>query len=228
MLNIHILSPLIYILFVKLFFLISPNPNSEIIKYFRKIHNIFLSILSFFMFIGICYANYTTNKFYSIHNLLCLSYKTNYYANISTKVFLYSKYLEWLDTLFLYLSNKTISDLHYTHHMTTAILMYYNILDFINPHLFIFISLNCIVHTIMYWYYAFPTGFLKKYKIYITKIQIYQHIICLLTILYTLTLKNCKHNKYGNILGLICYLMYLFYFVKFYINNYFKNLKKNT
>lgn len=39
--------------------------------------------------------------------------------------FLWSKYWEWLDTLFLHLSGKPISQLQYTHHMSTAMLVYY-------------------------------------------------------------------------------------------------------
>ena len=72
-------------------------------------------------------ANYYENKFYCINNLLCKSYNNNYYANIGSSLFLCSKYIEWIDTLFIHLSNKKISDLHYTHHMFTAFLLYHNI-----------------------------------------------------------------------------------------------------
>tara|TARA_B100001093_G_scaffold519550_1_gene609075 strand:- start:712 stop:1287 length:576 start_codon:yes stop_codon:yes gene_type:complete len=185
---------------------------------FRKIHNITLSILSLLMLCGIVYSNYITNKLFSFNNLLCLSYlNNNNIFNLTTHIFLYSKYLEWLDTLFLHLSNKSISTLQYTHHMTTAFLMYVNMN---NSHLFIFISTNCLVHIPMYWYFAYPNGILNKFRKLITKIQIFQHIICLTTILYTFNLKNCDINKFGNSIGLLLYLMYLFYFVQFYIKKY--------
>ena len=51
-------------------------------------------------------ANYDENKFYCINNLLCKSYNNNYYANIGSSLFLCSKYIEWIDTLFIHLSNK--------------------------------------------------------------------------------------------------------------------------
>ena len=111
--------------------------------------------------------------------------------------------------------------------MTTAILMYSNMIEYISPHIFIFMSLNCFVHIFMYWYFAYPRGFLFKYRKYITQFQILQHIICLLTIIYTNNLNNCNQNKYGNIAGLIAYLMYLFYFLMFYIKSYISSNNKS-
>ncbi len=221
---VHICSPFLYMLFVKLIYFIEPCPNSFIMKLIRKIHNIILSILSFLMFIGISYGCYIEDKFYSINNLLCASL-TNNIASISVLTFLYSKYLEWGDTLFLHLSGKNISMLQYTHHMTTAFLVYLNMVDYLSPHFFIFMGLNCLVHIPMYWYFAFPKGILNKYKKWITKIQIVQHILCLFTIAHTMFLDNCQQNKYGNEVGLLLYSMYLFYFSSFYINSYLKKIK---
>jgi hypothetical protein len=224
--NIHILSPLIYIFFVKVILFVKPIPNSNLMKEFRKSHNISLSILSLFMLISITYSNYITNKIYPINNLLCKSYNNNLIANFSVLLFLYSKYLEWGDTIYLQLSGKTISTLHYTHHMTTAFVVYFNYIEYISPHMYIFMGSNCFVHILMYWYYAYPKGILFKFRKFITQLQIIQHIICLSTLIYTFNLKNCEQNKYGSYIGFFCYLMYLIYFVLFYIKTYFKKLKK--
>lgn len=221
---IHSLSPLIYMGYVEIIRYIIPCPNSELMKYFRKIYNLFMSILSLFMFFGIIIANYQMNKFDSLDCLLCSSYENNFIANISTKLFLYSKYLEWLDTLFLQLSGKYISNLQYTHHMSTAFLTYHNISEFISPHIFIFMSINCLVHVFMYLYYAYPNSILKKYRKLITQSQIIQHILCLLTIIYVHVRNDCPQNGYGNEMGLLLYSMYLFYFVKFYISQYIKSI----
>lgn len=223
----HIFSPFLYILFVFFIKKITPCPDSIIMKYLRFSHNIFLSLSSFIMLISIIIANIETNKIYPLNNLLCLPYNNNLFANKSTELFLYSKYVEWGDTLFLHLSGKPISMLQYTHHMTTAILMYSNMIEYISPHIFIFMGLNCFVHIFMYWYFAYPRGFLFKYRKYITQFQILQHIICLLTIIYTNNLNNCNQNKYGNIAGLIAYLMYLFYFLMFYIKSYISSNNKS-
>ena len=218
--NIHIISPLLYVGFVKLIQYIKPCPTSEVMLKYRLCHNIFLSILSLFMLLGITYGNFITNKLSSLENLLCLPYDNDLVSVLSVWTFLYSKYLEWGDTLFLHLSGKKISYLQYTHHMTTAILMYSNLADYISPHIYIFMSLNCFVHIFMYWYFAYPKGMLYKIRKLITQMQIVQHVICILTIVYTMRLDNCEQNKYGNKLGLLMYLMYLFYFIVFYINSY--------
>ena len=146
---------------------------------------------------------------------------------IIVELFLYSKYLEWGDTLFLHLSGKPITMLQYTHHMTTSFLVYTNMYEYISPHLFIFQATNCFVHVPMYWYFAFPNGFFRKFKKIITQIQIVQHVICLITIVYTMNLNNCEQNIYGNQTGLFMYMMYLFYFSIFYIKTYLKNIKQN-
>ena len=218
----HLLSPFLYILFVEFIKILPSCPDSMVMKKIRFAHNYFLSILSFIMLLGITIGNYQTDKFSNVRNLLCLTYNNNYFANISVDVFLYSKYLEWLDTLFLHLSNKTISNLQYYHHMSTALLVYVNKQSYLSPHVFVFMSLNCFVHIFMYWYFAYPLGILKKFRIFITLSQIIQHILCLLTVVYTMTLKDCDQNKYGNETGLFLYLVYLGYFSHFYCKNYFK------
>jgi len=215
---INIFSPVLYILYVKIISFIPICPKSLIMKKYRRFHNIFLSFLSFIMLVGITYSTYTNNKFISFNNLLCKSYNNDKIAIISSYMFLYSKYLEWGDTLFLHLSGKNISMLQYTHHMTTAFLVYIHLKEFISPLIYIYMALNCFVHVLMYWYFAFPRGFLFKFRKLITKIQIIQHIICISTSIYIMNIDNCKQNKYGLECGLILYGLYLFYFLAFYLN----------
>jgi len=143
-------------------------------------------------------------------------------VNRSVYVFLYSKYLEWLDTVFLHLSGKRISMLQYTHHMTTVVTLYVNFMDYVSPCIIVPMGLNCLVHIPMYWYFAFPKGFLYKYRMLITRSQIIQHILVIISAIYTYIMDNCEQNKYGNIIGLLMYFMYLFYFTVFYINSYLK------
>lgn len=222
---IHLFSPLLYILFVKCVTQIKPISNSTLMKSFRKYHNISLSMLSFIMLIGIIIGNIQIEKFTSINDLLCKSYQNNWYAVNSVKLFLYSKYLEWPDTMYLHLSGKKISMLQYTHHMTTALLMYSNTLDYISPMIFPFMAMNCLVHIFMYWYFAFPKGFLRFFKKQITQSQIIQHILCLITLIYIATLKECQQNKFGLQTGLVLYSVYLIYFLHFYLKSY--NKKNN-
>lgn len=222
---IHLLSPLLYMVFVKIIVLIPTCKDSTIMKSMRKVHNIILSLLSLIMLIGITYSTYISGKFNSINSLLCNPYDNSIITIISTKLFLYSKYLEWGDTLFLHLSNKPISMLQYTHHMTTAFLVYLNSLDYLSPTYFIVMGANCFVHIFMYWYFAYPNGIMKKARIFITQSQIIQHILVILTAIYTLCIDNCKQNKYGNYCGLLFYIMYLFYFSLFYLKSYINKIK---
>lgn len=220
--SIHLYSPFVYILYVKLICFIPTYQDSIVMKFIRKTHNIILSFSSLIMLVGITYGTYDAGKFKSLNNLLCLPYDNDSVAYNSALIFLYSKYIEWGDTLFLHLSGKHISMLQYTHHMTTAFLMYNNMIDYLSPHMFVFMGLNCFVHIPMYWYFSYPKGFLHSVRKMITQIQIFQHIICLATIIYTMNLDNCQQNKYGNQYGLIMYLMYLFYFSLFYVKSYRK------
>ena len=104
--------------------------------------------------------------------------------------------------------------------MSTAILVYLNKYPEINPSISVFYILNTFIHIWMYLYFAFPSKLLR-YKIFITKFQIFQHIISLLTIIITLfVIKDCNKNLIGNYIGFSLYSMYLFYFVKFYFNKF--------
>ncbi len=227
--NIHLISPVIYIIFIEAIKFASPCPNSKFMINCRKYHNINLSFLSFIILCGISYSTYIDNKFSSFHNLACLPYsQKNYIAIFSSKLFLYSKYIEWLDTLFIHLSNRKITMLQYTHHMTTAFLTYLNMDEFMSASYFIPTFLNTFVHIFMYLYFAFPKGVLFKFRSLITKIQIIQHVICLTAICYVLFYAtSCNtQTKYGASFGLLLYGIYLYYFLEFYISNYLiKKLK---
>tara|TARA_Y100000389_G_scaffold3268_1_gene3168 strand:- start:1138 stop:1839 length:702 start_codon:yes stop_codon:yes gene_type:complete len=219
----HFISPFTYALFVKSFSLINTCPNNSLMIKIRKIHNINLSILSTVMLLGFTFANYKDNKIYPLHNLLCKPYSNdNNYAFIFSKLFLYSKYLEWLDSLFLHLSNKEISQLQYTHHMSTAILVYINSYTGIESYVYIPLSLNCFVHIFMYWYFAYPKGALLKFRKIITISQLIQHIAVVYTAIYVRYLDNCKINNYSNIITIMLYSMYFYFFSMFYIFTYFK------
>lgn len=227
-LNVHTLSPLLYALFVKGITMLPPCPKSNMMRTLRKYHNINLSILSGAMFVGMVTGNIVSGKVGSFYNLLSKPYDDNAFTEWSTKAFLYSKYLEWGDTLFLHLSGKPISTLQYTHHMSTAWLMYMNMVDYPTSNLIVFVGLNCFVHVPMYWYFAYPKGILYPYRKDITTFQIIQHILCLVTIVHSFThqqygRKNnvpVYHNEYGLISGFAMYLMYLFYFSLFYVSRY--------
>jgi len=217
---IHLSSPALYAAYVFAIQQLPACPESSVMKFCRTAHNINLSLLSAAMFFVALVGQVQTDKFASSNAFLCKSYDENWYMNLAGQAFLYSKYIEWGDTLFLQLSGKPISMLQYTHHMSTAILVYVGLdRTIISPHILVFIGTNTLVHIPMYWYFAYPNGFLKRFRRQITQSQIVQHIVCIGTIVYTMSLDNCRQAEYVNILGFALYYMYLFYFTAFYFGS---------
>jgi hypothetical protein len=220
--TIHLTSPLLYMLFVHLLQFIQPMPTNKAIIFFRKWHNINLSVVSLWMFFGITIGQFQTGKFESLDALLCKSYHGNQFAYYSARAFLWSKYLEWGDTLFLQLGGKPISMLQYTHHMTTGLLTYTvinngNMSSMIYPQ----VAMNCVIHVFMYWYFAFPKGGLHRYRKLITISQILQHIISLVLLVYVkMNELECPQNKWALEVAITLYGMYLFYFTAFYLQSY--------
>jgi hypothetical protein len=219
--SIHLISPVLYAGFVHSLQMLPQIPNSSVMSFFRQLHNINLSVWSGIILFLVFLGQIQESKFSSSTAFLCDSYNENTLMHISIKLFLLSKYVEWGDTLFLHLSGKPISMLQYTHHMSTAVLTYVAFdRTIISPHAMVFVGSNTLVHIPMYWYFAFPKGFLHKYRKLITQSQIVQHIGCLGVISYTLTKDDCRQAEYANVFGLAMYSMYLFYFGFFYINTY--------
>ena len=216
MMLLHLLSPVFYALFVRALQCVPPCPNSGTMLLWRVSHNLFMAAISLVMLVGVTYGAIVESKFGSISAMLCTHYQPDGVAAWTYHLFLWSKYVEWADTAFLHLSGKPISTLQYTHHMSTAILVYLNLMDYVSPHIYIFASLNTLVHIPMYWYFAYPDGQLRRVRSLITCAQISQHLICLGTIMYTYSLDECAQNRYGNQVGLLLYAMYAFYFIRFY------------
>jgi len=217
----HLSSPLLYVLFINQIKFIFNKYSSPLRIKLRKYHNINLSILSFLMFIGMFIGSAQENKFINMKSLLCKSYSNNSIMNYSVNIFLWSKYLEWFDTVFLYLFNKPISWLQYTHHMSTAALTYLNYKPEVSPYSIFPMGINCLIHVPMYWYFAYPKGILYPYRILITQIQIIQHIgVVILTFSTLYIFDDCKQNYYGNLIGFYLYLMYFSFFTVFYFKKY--------
>ena len=220
--TIHLTSPLLYMMFVYLIQFMPPIPTNQIMIFFRKWHNINLSVLSLFMFIGVTIGQFQTGKFDTLDALLCKSYDGNMFAYYSVRAFLWSKYLEWGDTLFLHLGGKPISMLQYTHHMSTAFLGWFAVNGgIVTPMSYPQISMNCAIHVFMYWYFAYPKGCLYPYRQLITTTQIAQHVISLVLLVYVkLNESICTQNPWIIEVGIAMYSMYLFYFTVFYLKSY--------
>merc|ERR1712178_211218 len=129
-------------------------------------------------------------------------------------LFIYSKFPELLDTVFLVLRKKPVIFLHWFHHVTVLLYCWHSYHHTVGPGLW-FCTMNYLVHSIMYFYYFMMN--IGYYRImrpiapFITTIQIMQMVVgmvVLITAAYahqTMGEDGCHTDASNYKLGLLMY-----------------------
>ncbi|KAF9241381.1 GNS1/SUR4 membrane protein [Melanogaster broomeanus] len=150
----------------------------------------------------------------------------------------YFKYIELLDTVFLAAKKKPLAFLHVFHHSATALLCFTQ-LNGKTSVSWVVISLNLLVHVIMYYYYYATAGGARIWwKKYLTSMQITQFIIDLFVVYFGTYqhfahsrfhdlphVANCAGTEAAALFGCGLLSSYLVLFINFYIQTYKKPAK---
>ena len=228
----YIATSFIYLALVYIYktFIYSPNKyitNSNTLKYSLFIWNLIASLTSCIFF----YWSFKELMMEVVYRGLCI---TDFEKLYVPGIFLYiiTKPLEFIDTIFLMLNNKQIIFLHWYHHFLTLLVTVYLAL---NPykHSYIgyyFAFINTFIHGIMYGYYAITcftnplSIFLRKYAWLITILQIIQMFIGIILIIASLSCYNAFNNKLELFITFGMYTSYVILFLQMYLKK--NNLKK--
>ncbi|KAJ9054064.1 hypothetical protein DSO57_1018480 [Entomophthora muscae] len=159
---------------------VKPSPSGSGLKAFVVLHNALLmafSFLSFYHSAGVLSRVFTDEG--SFKDRFCDTGRPLWAAGFFYWGWLFylSKYYEMIDTAIILIKGRTPSFLQTYHHAGAIIGMWY-LVQASSPGLWIFLTLNSFIHTIMYNYYIFATlGYNLPGKKYITYMQITQFIV---------------------------------------------------
>lgn len=143
-----------------------------------------------------------------------------------TLAFVFSKFFELIDTVFLVVRKKKVGFLHWYHHFT--VMMYcWNSYVYEMPTGIWFCVMNYTVHSVMYWYYFLAAiGKPPSWAFAVTVLQLSQMFIgCYITVSHILKMTiypvaNCDGYMPNLIAAGIMYASYFYLFAEFMVKRY--------
>ncbi|PVH97356.1 GNS1/SUR4 membrane protein [Periconia macrospinosa] len=210
------------------------------LSFLFKLHNFYLTAISFILLVLFAEQIIPTVARHGLFFAICDhaggwtdKMVILYYLNYLTK------FLELLDTCFLFLKKKPLTFLHTYHHGATALLCYTQLIGHTSVSWTV-ITLNLAVHCVMYWYYfQSARGIRIWWKKYITIMQIVQFVLDLgfvyfasytyFTSTYWPHMPNagqCAGEEFAAVAGICILSSYLVLFILFYFATYKKPVPK--
>ncbi|KAF7487582.1 Elongation of very long chain fatty acids protein 6 [Sarcoptes scabiei] len=173
-------------------------------------------------------------KNYGFYHSVC-SHSYHRLVNVSsfwTYLFVMSKLIELVDTVFIVLRGQKLIFLHWYHHATVLIFTWYCYADESSQARW-YIDMNYLVHAFMYSYYALRASGIRLPRplaMMITISQITQMIIGGIVTVYAFQMKQHGHQcqvSYDRLYaGMAIYLSYFILFANFFLKSYLTSGKK--
>jgi len=224
----------------------SPPPSSSqpqkfgLLKYTMASWNLFLSVLSLVMMVGfgapflkiVLGDRGVGGTICDVKHDLFVPSSMMFWANI----FVFSKYIELLDTVFLIVKNpeRPVPFLHFYHHATVLAFSWYAAHMKYSAALWS-ILINSSVHLVMYFYYFLTElGYRPSWAVVITVTQITQMVVGVamngIWVYKYMTGAGCQCDAPNAIMisALIMYGSYLLLFVQFFVKRYSKKPSAGT
>jgi len=196
-------------------------------------HNLVMCIYSLYAFVGVAFVMLENNKTAPISTLVCdPQEKQQRGMEYWWYTFYLSKFVEYLDTIFLIIKAKGVMPpensqyfLHIYHHAVTAAIvwscMHYNFsTSWTGP------LTNAFVHILMYGYYFLAECNLIDRRLggkFITPIQLIQFVFCIVLVIIETVWNYLSNGGCGTNINVVIfmftnYLIFLVFFVKVYLD----------
>ena len=144
-------------------------------------------------------------------------------------LFIYSKFAELLDTLFLLLRRNPLILLHWYHHASVLLYCWHSYASRIGTGLW-YASMNYTVHALMYFYFGLTQcgprarQLAKRCSVFVTLLQLLQMVggitVTVASAIYHHQGRTCYVSLANSILGLLMYLSYFVLFAKLFYDHY--------